>query len=428
VLQLLLAEIRQSLLLRRSENFQRSEFAVCGVSTLPAPTKYYISRGPRRACTMSSSLNALFTGMPDTAQFILEKSGGSHDLQSICKLRACSKSFHKHMKEMYAQQKALHDTFVSDSSAAYVAVHHGDRLESSFKTMKTYLDKPFFFAVMQAMLKKSVKAYCDRSETPEAALYAMDQTRLLLETYDWVRFCEHIQMYHQFHDIVHAFLDYILDIVMDVGINFVRYFGRDEITRKTYDLQQDLILANMENHGVVQCLWAVCAHHSTRPDLQVKLMHVLNKMILPSSLCHVKNVLKNPGSMRVFEDIMLNTKARPPRSQMAIIYNENLNHYAELVFAMFSSDPVFEVDEEIRVVGAAHAILEKCLRSGCISTHARNLLLECICTFTSDSTVRSLTNAQIAFLRDNPEIQSTYKGNQLVSKLLYREFTANNSS
>jgi hypothetical protein len=332
------------------------------------------------------------------------------------------------MKEMYARQKALYHEFFSDSSAAYDAVHRGDSLASSFETMKTYLDKPFFFHVMQAMLKKSVKAYSDGPEAPEAALYAMAQTRLLLETYNWVQFCEHIQMYHRFYDIVDAFLDYILDIVVDVRVDFVPYFNTNKITIEAYDRQKDLILANMGDAGVVQCLWAVCAHHSTRQDLQVKLMHVLNQMILSSSLCHVKAVLKNPGSMRVFEDIVINTKARPPRSQMALIYNVYLNHYAQLINAMFLSDPVFEVDEEIRVVGAVHAILEKCLRFGCISTHARNLLLECICTRTRDSTVRSLTDAQIAVLQNNKEIQTTARGKQLVSILLYRVFAAKNDS
>jgi len=401
---------------------------VCGVSTLSAPTKNYIRKGPRRASTMSKSLHALFTETSDTVQSILENSG-SHDLQSICKLRACSKSFHKHgyMSEMYVEQKALYDNIFVDSSAAYDAVRDGNSLKSSFETMITYLDKPFFFDVMQAMLEKSKKAYCDGSESNDAALYAMDQTRRLLETYNWEEFCKHIQMYHRFHDVVGAFLDYILDIVVDVGYKFTGYLKRDEIRMASYGLQQDLIFANMGKAGVVQCLWAVCAHHSTREDLQLKLMHVLNKMIMPSSLCPVKNVLKNPGSMRVFEDIMLRTKTRTPRSQVALMNNVNLNNYAELVFAMFGSDQVFEVYEEIRVVGAAHAILEKFVRCDRISLYARNFLLECICTFTRDSTVRSLTNAQIDFLRDDPVILSTDKGKELVSKLLDRVLTANNS-
>jgi len=371
---------------------------------------------------MSGSLHALFTDMPGIAQLILEKSGGGHELQSICKLRACRKSFrdHEYMEEMYKQQKALYRGFFSGSAAAYDAVHRGDSLGSSFETLKTYLDQPFFFDAMRAMLKKSAKAY---SDAPEAALHAMAQTRLLLETYNWVQFCEHIRVYHRFHDIVGAFLDYILDIVVDVCFNFVAYFTMDGITTQAYEAQKRLLLANMGDAGVVHCLWTVCAHHRTREDLQSKLMHVLCEMIQSSSVCPVKDVLKTPGSMRVFEEIAMNTEASPSRSPKALASNVFLNHYAQLVHAMLLSEQVFEEDEEIRVVGAVHAILEKRLRLDCISVRALCLLLESICTRT-----RLLTAAQIAFLRNNEEIKTTARGKQLVERLLYRVIAANNNS
>jgi len=115
------------------------------------------------------------------------------------------------------------------------------------------------------------------------------------------------------------------------------------------------------------------------------MLHVLCELIPSSSVCCVRDILKNPGSMRVFEDIVMNMEAGPPRSLKSLASNVFLNQYAELVHAMFLPDPVFGVDEEIRVVRAVHAVLEKCLALDCISKYALRLLLESMGTRTRDT-------------------------------------------
>jgi len=330
------------------------------------------------------SLSNLVTVQSDLAQLILQNSGGGHELANLCKLRACNKSFrnHEYMSTMYAQQQVLYRRFFSDSSAAYDAVCRGDSLESSFETMKMYMDMPFFFDAMQAMLKTSAKAYFS---APDAVKRCILQTRLLLENYQWEQFCQHVQVYHRFHDIVAGFLDYILDIVMDVRNDFSPCMYTNSIQHQAYENQTRRILAKLGNAGVVQCLWTVCAHHSTREYVQTKLLHVLCELIPSSSVYCVRDILKNPGSMRVFEDIVMNMEAGPPRSPKSLASNVFLNNYAQLVHAMFLPDPVFGVDEKIRVVGAVHAVLEKCLALDCISKYALRLLLESIDTRTRDT-------------------------------------------
>ena len=75
--------------------------------------------------------------------------------------------------------------------------------------------------------------------------------RLLLATYDWKTFCQHLQLYQEFGGIVHRFLYYIVCLVADYGGKIYSVVVRNNdtaagcVSRQTNYKQKHLILANM---------------------------------------------------------------------------------------------------------------------------------------------------------------------------------------
>jgi len=61
--------------------------------------------------------------------------------------------------------------------------------------------------------------------------------RLLLATYDWKTFYQHLQLYQEFGGLVHGFPDYVVCLVVSIAAGGV--------SRQTYYKQKHLIFPNM---------------------------------------------------------------------------------------------------------------------------------------------------------------------------------------
>ena len=266
-------------------------------------------------------------------------------------------------------------------------------------------------------MKDLLHNYWYPEETPVRTFVNM---RLLLATYDWKTYCRHLQLYQEFGGIVHRFLDYIVCLVADYSGKIYSVIVRNNdiaaggVSRRTHYQQKHLIFANMGDAGVVQCIWTVCRYHRTNISIQVTLMNILHQMADSPCVCHVKDVLKEPGNMLVLETILANADFRALTNEQEALFHDCAAHYASIVEEMLRSDHIFTEEEEIRVVAAVHAndMVENTLCT----------LLYSISNRVRDSTLRTLTNEQIRVLCTSELVRSLPRARLLVSRLIHRAF------
>jgi hypothetical protein len=342
---------------------------------------------------------------------------------------ACSKDFRHDIasETMYAEYKKKFDKFFFEKNAACRAVQRQLSLTLCFDEMMKYEEEPFFLDVVRAMLH-----YCMLRQDDEVvlALQQMVRVRMVLQQYDWNKLRAQLEEYSEFHGIVKVFMYCIRNTVLDMDHwcfrSVVTHHGAASggMTRQEFLEQHRLILGNMGDAGVVECIWTVCRHHSTFLPTQQKLIHVLCEMSESRSVCHVRNILKIPGHMRMLRDVSCGVYAVPPtRDNLRGISRYTLRHYVSLIRVMFDSDPVFTANEEIQVVNIVHDIIA-------VSTDLRihkaalRALLSVISDRVRTSTLCELTDAQIQALCGSTALQSDPMLKHYVSTLIYRARTA----
>ena len=366
--------------------------------------------------------------MPVFSELIASRAGKGLEFETLCKLMACSKEFRKKdvLPPMYAQHKKRFLEFFSNRKAACEEVTSQLSLTLCFDKMIEYKEEPFFLDVMKAMLETSALR---RPDEPVVARQQMVRARALLENYDWKNFCAQLEVYQEFHVIVEVFIDYILDVVTDKRRRyFHRMYTEDGaasggVTTEEYFDQKHLILGNMGDAGVVECIWTVCRYHSTFMSTQQKLMNILCEMSESRSVSCVRNVLKIPGHMHILYDIssfddFTNAHSNPNWTlSNYTVCNRNL---VSLIRVMFTSGPLFTAHEEIEVVAMVHSVIA----TRNIMDDALLALLSVVSEHVRTSTLRALTGAQIHALCDNSAIQAAPMAMQYVSTLLYLSYAA----
>ena len=199
--------------------------------------------------------------------------------------------------------------------------------------MKSYQDTPGFLSAMSNLMD-----ICWYNR--ETSVHTMVDMRLLLMTYNWGTFCRHVELYQEFDRIVHEFLDYILYLVTDHVCNIYDVIVRNNdtaaggVSRETYYEQKHLILTNMGDAGVVQCMWTVCRYHRTNIPLQATMLDILYQMTTSPGVRHVKDVLKEPINMLILEDILASSDFGAPGSEQRQLFHDCSWNYASLVKVM----------------------------------------------------------------------------------------------
>ena len=367
-----------------------------------------------------------FLDTSDIAHLLVRSSGDGNHVETLAKMKSVSKYIHKSeaMKLVHRKQKAKKSAFFKGRSGALENIRAQPDEISCSEAMRSYEDKSFVFSVLHEMVRSRLFNQGYNAARDEQIPSMMINVRCFLATYDWKFFCAHITEYQEFEDILEELLGHVLYLVMDKYQHFSsRILSAGGMTQQEYSDQHRLILGKMGDAGVVHCLWRVCQCHSTNADLQEYMVRILHFMLKARSITCVRDILKPPGNMAVFHNVLIPTDAG---AYMPSYYQKFVLIYAEFVNAMFSSDPVLDESEEIAVVSAVHSAIANCSGRGVMKTYALCMLLESICTRTRDSTLRTLTDAQIDFLCNDALVLSVPVATQYVSTLLYRALAANN--
>jgi len=362
----------------------------------------------------------------DIAHLLVRNSGDGNHVQLVSQLMSCSKKLRgsESLELVVKQQEETERRFSEGAEEAFENLRTRPDDLSFVEVMRSYEDKFFVFEIIDKIVDARLDNELHIGFANEHIPTMMMNVFCFCETYNWSFLCEHITEYQEFVYIVHKLLRHIFLVVLDIGNAYHSYIvAEDGITQEEYSDHQRLILGKMGDAGVVHCLWRVCQYHKTSEMLHRDMFCILHYMIKSRSIHYVRDILKTPGNMALIHKIMLDSD---PEDYDMTDYSSTVLPYAEIVNAMFSSDPVFDTSEEILVVSAVHTVIAKWSTQGLMQEYALCMLLESICTRVRDSTLRKLTDTQIDFLCNDPLVISVPVATQYVSTLLYRALAANN--
>jgi len=371
-------------------------------------------------------LENIFAEIPEVSGLVLRHCRGDI-LQTLENLRRSGRPLliNEYLNFINQSHQDAKENFFSEKIKARDKIESAFDLPQCFEITKTYQNTPVFFSAMTDLVKVCCQHFESPVDTGSITVDTMINIRLLLETYDWKQFCQHINLYAEFCGILNEYLNYVLDLAADstwIFFEIIRVFKG--ISQQEYFDQKRRIFANMGNAGFVQCIWRVCQYHSTNMPVQVKLLDILHELIKSPCVRHVRDVLKKRGNMCIIENILANTDSGEEDSRQQSKFDKCASRYASLVNMMFLSDAVFTEDEEIQVIAGVHTLIARCLRIQIVSQATILTLLHIIGNRARESTLRQLTDAQIHFLCTNQLIRSLPEARLSVSNLIYRAFAA----